>query len=247
MLILPSIDLLDGKCVRLYRGRYSESTVYAEDPVRVAAELEKAGARWIHLVDLDAARDSGKPNRSRISEIRAAVSASLEVGGGVRSRRDVEELLAIGVDRVVVGTVLVTQPEAAAAWAEEFGEVIVGAVDAVDGAVRIKGWEGEGQVRDVDLAASLAGLGIRGVIYTSIAQDGTLAGPDVQATNRVAAASGLPVILSGGIGSEADVEAVHRERHRGVVGLIVGRAYYEGRISLSRVLERHRSEEDDSW
>lgn len=246
MLIIPSIDLLDGRCVRLLKGSYAESTVYSEDPAEVAATFEKAGARWIHVVDLDAARGGGRNNRRCIAEIRKAVSCSVEVGGGIREDRDVEELLEAGIDRLIVGTVLVRDPERVGCWIDEYGGVFVGAVDALDGMVRIAGWEGEGAVRDTELAESSKQLGIRGIIYTSIRRDGTMSGPDLNATNLVAAASGLPVILSGGIGGERDIERVDAGRGGGVVGAIVGRAYYEGRVSLPMLFERYR-QADDRW
>ena len=247
MLIIPSIDLLDGKCVRLRRGRYADSTVYSSDPARVAEGFAAAGARWIHLVDLNAARGDGMNNRRRIGEIRKAVDCSLEVGGGIRSEGDVGELLSLGIQRLVLGTVLVKEPRLAASWVQTYGKVFIGAVDAAEGAVKIGGWEGDGAVRDSDLAASLAGLGIRGIIYTSIFRDGTLGGPDLDGTNRVAAASGLPVVLSGGIGAPEDVERVYRQSHAGVRGVIIGKAYYEKRVSLPDLFRKHLTDETYDW
>jgi phosphoribosylformimino-5-aminoimidazole carboxamide ribotide isomerase len=146
-----------------------------------------------------------------------------------------------------LGTVLVKEPHTAASWVQTYGRVFIGAVDAADGAVKIKGWEGDGAVRDTELAASLAGLGIRGIIFTSISRDGTLRGPDLEGTNRVAAASGLPVVLSGGIGTPADVETVYQERHGGVMGAIIGKAYYEKRVSLPELFRRYQIEEPCGW
>jgi phosphoribosylformimino-5-aminoimidazole carboxamide ribotide isomerase len=247
VLIIPSIDLLDGKCVRLHKGSYAESTVYSDDPARVAEGFAAAGARWIHLVDLNAARGDGKNNRRRIGEIRKAVDCSLETGGGIRSEGDVEELLSLDIQRLVLGTILVKEPHLAASWVQTYGRVFIGAVDAADGAVRIKGWEGDGAVRDTDLAASLEGIGIRGIIYTSISRDGTLQGPDLAGTNRVAAAAGLPVVLSGGIGAPEDVENVYQGRHRGVLGAVIGKAYYEKKVSLPDLFRRYQSEEPYGW
>ncbi len=144
MLIIPSIDMLDGKCVRLHKGSYKESTVYFDNPAEVAEGFEAMGAKWIHLVDLNAARGDGKTNRHRITEIRKSVSCSLEVGGGIRSEEDVEELISSGVNRLVLGTILVKEPSRASSWVQTYGDIFVGAVDAVNGAVRIKGWEGDG-------------------------------------------------------------------------------------------------------
>ena len=244
MLIVPAIDLLGGRCVRLLRGSYASARVYGEDPVAVARELERAGALWIHVVDLDAARGGGS-NREVLRRIRDAVSCRLETGGGIRSAEDVRELLAAGMDRLVVGTVLVRSPELVSSWSAEAGGRLVAGIDAQDGEVRVSGWEQSGATRDVDLAASLLPRGLRGIVYTSIARDGTLEGPDIARTNAVAAL-GLPVLLSGGIGSAEDVERVHETRHPKVVGLITGKALYEGRLDLASLISRYQAEADGS-
>jgi len=257
--ILPAIDLLSGHCVRLVRGRYDAVTRYGRDPVEVARGFEAAGARWIHVVDLDAARrggrdgvgpgDGGLPaaekrgtavrtNRAVIARIRRAVSCRLEVGGGIRSRDDVEELLGAGVDRLVLGTVVVREPELVAAWCARHGEALMAGIDADAGQVKVAGWEQDGAAVDLDLACRVRELGMAGIVYTAIARDGTLAGPDLERTNRVAAASTLPVVVSGGIGGPGDVERVVRERHPGICGVIVGKAIYEGRVDLAEIIRR---------
>jgi phosphoribosylformimino-5-aminoimidazole carboxamide ribotide isomerase len=285
MTVIPAIDLLGGACVRLTQGGYNSARRYAVDPVEVALGFARAGARWVHVVDLDAARGAGADargetrqggrhpggtNRAVIRRLREAMGRAggpggtegprgpgpgcrLEVGGGIRTERDLAELAEAGADRLVLGTVLVREPERVAAWAAarvsaarsggaaggSGGPELWAGIDARDGRVRVAGWEEEAGVEDLELARRARELGLGGVVYTSIARDGTLLGPDIERTNRVAEACGLPVILSGGIGSAEDVERVYRERAGGVVGLIVGKALYEGRVDLAQLVRRY--------
>ncbi len=244
MLIIPAIDLLDGKCVRLLRGRYSSSRVYHERPADMAKQLEQAGAAWLHVVDLDAAR--GEPdNRAAIEAIRRAVACRIEVGGGIRTASDVRRVTELGADRLILGTVLVSEPEAVAEWLERFGAARFAAgIDAERGRVKVKGWKKDTHRKDQDMALGLALAGLQRLIYTSIGRDGTLAGPDIERTNLVAKAAGLPTLLSGGIGSEQHVDTVARRRHPLVRGIITGKAIYEGKIDLARVISRFQSEVD---
>jgi len=275
MIVIPAIDLLGGACVRLHQGSYDSVRRYAEDPAVVARSFARAGARWVHVVDLDAARGAGAgarggtrqggrhpgaANRGAIRRIREALgraagpggreeSASLprlEVGGGVRTGQDLAELAEAGADRLILGTVLVRDPGQVAAWVAARKAAGAGAgpelwagIDARDGRVRVSGWAEEGGLEDLELARRARELGLTGIVYTSIARDGTLLGADIERTNRVAEACGLPVVLSGGIGSAADVERVHRERVEGVVGVIVGKALYEGRVELADLIRRY--------
>jgi phosphoribosylformimino-5-aminoimidazole carboxamide ribotide isomerase len=247
MLLIPAIDLLDGRCVRLLRGSFSQATRYDADPVETARSFADLGARWLHVVDLDAAEGRGKDNRDVIGRIRAAVSARLEVGGGVRTEQDAGRLLALGVDRIVLGTVLVRSPLLASEWIARLGSRFVGGIDARDGRVKIAGWSADAGVSDVEAAANLSGLGITGLIYTSIARDGTLGGPDVPRTNAAARAAGLPTILSGGIGSAADVETAAAEADPLVAGIILGKALYEGRVDLGALIRRFPQESRSRW
>ncbi len=256
MIILPAIDLLGGSCVRLSQGSYESARRYAGDPAEVARGFARAGACWVHVVDLDAARGGGETrrggrhpgtvaNRDALRRIRGVLGAArLEVGGGIRSAEDLAELREAGADRLILGTALVRSPEEVASWAAsraaaDAGPELWAGIDALEGRVRISGWGEEGGLEDLELARRARDLGLGGVVYTSIARDGMLSGPDIERTNRVAEACGLPVILSGGIGSEADVERVARQRVRGVVGLIVGKALYEGRVELAELIRRY--------
>ncbi len=243
MLIIPAIDIMNGQCVRLSEGRYADSQVYSSRPEEVARDFAAAGALCIHIVDLDAARGDGR-NRKVLGKIRRAVACKLEIGGGIREETDVEELLALGIERLVLGTVLARQPERTAQWVEKYGPVFVGGIDAREGMVRVSGWEESSGIQDLALAGQGAILGLSAIIYTNIARDGTLAGPDIRRTNRIAAVSGLPVILSGGIGSAEDVARVARDKHENVRGLIVGKAIYEGKVTLQALIAAYQRPED---
>ncbi|MFW5743757.1 MAG: 1-(5-phosphoribosyl)-5-[(5-phosphoribosylamino)methylideneamino]imidazole-4-carboxamide isomerase [Spirochaetota bacterium] len=235
MTIIPAIDILGGECVRLVRGDYGEPTVYEKDPVVMARKFADAGARRIHVVDLDAARGDSRTNRKKIRKIRRAVDATIQLGGGIRRDEDIEELLDLGIDRLVVGTAFARRPENVAGWVAHYGDVFLVGIDALEGAVRISGWEKETQYQDTDLAARAKEARVTGIVYTSIDRDGTMGGPDVDRTNAMADASGLPVILSGGIGSMDDLEKVRSSSRSNVVGVIVGKAIYEGTIDLNEV------------
>jgi phosphoribosylformimino-5-aminoimidazole carboxamide ribotide isomerase len=243
MLIIPAIDILNGQCVRLSEGRYDQASLYSHRPEEVAREFAAAGAACIHIVDLDAARGGGR-NRGVLARIRRAVPCPLEIGGGIREEADVEELLELGVQRLVLGTLLAGEPERAARWVDKYGPVFLGGIDAREGMVRVSGWEQSAGMPDLALAGQGAILGLAGIIYTNIARDGTLAGPDIERTNRIAAVSGLPTILSGGIGTEADVARVAREKHAGVCGLIIGKAIYEKSVDLASLIAAYQKPED---
>lgn len=240
MLILPAIDILNGRCVRLYKGDYGRSKTYFENPVEVACSFEAAGARWLHIVDLDAARGRGDNNREVIGGIRRAVSCSIEVGGGIRSSKDIKELINLGIDRLIVGTMLARNPELVSGWCAEYPGRLAAGIDALEGMVKVSGWESDSGVEDIDLAVKAAEMGMSAVIYTSIERDGTLQGPDIKRTNLIAEHSALPVILSGGISSPEDAATVYRERSQGVCGLITGKALYEGRIDLAQLIAQYR-------
>ena len=237
MIIIPAIDILGGECVRLVRGDYQEATVYEKDPVVMARKFADAGARRIHVVDLDAARGDSRANRKKIRKIRRAVDATIQLGGGIRRDEDIEELLDLGIDRLVVGTAFARRPENVAGWVAHYGDVFLVGIDALEGTVRISGWEKETQYQDTDLAARAKEARVTGIVYTSIDRDGTMGGPDVDRTNAMADASGLPVILSGGIGSMDDLEKVRSAARSNVVGVIVGKAIYEGTIDLAEVFK----------
>lgn len=237
MLLFPAIDLRGGRVVRLYQGDFDKETVYGADPVAVAESYAAAGARWIHVVDLDAARTGAPVNRPVIAAIAASVDIDVQASGGVRDQASAEALLACGVRRVVIGTAAVEHPELVARLAGDH-PVAVG-IDTRGREVAVRGWtEGSG-VDLFDLLARYAGTGIAAVIVTDISRDSTLAGPDLDGLAAVLAATDVPVIASGGVGRLADLEALAalgRADGRGLAGAIVGKALYEGNFTAEEAV-----------
>ena len=236
MIAIPAIDLINGRCVRLTEGVYDTEKAYSDDPAAMAAFFAEAGASRLHVVDLDAARGQGN-NREAIKAIREAFPGVMDVGGGVRSLDDARVLRDIGVNFLVVGTALVKRPEEVAAWAKELGPILIAGIDARDGEVKVAGWEAGSSLQATALAAQARGLGMVEIIYTDISRDGTLSGPNVAETVAVAEASGLPVIISGGVGSMEDLQDLAANKPPGVSGVIFGKALYEGKVDLGAAVK----------
>lgn len=235
--VIPAIDLIDGRCVRLRQGSYTDATVYGDDPAAVAQRFEDAGAERIHIVDLDAARSTGN-NRRTIGAIRRAVSCVLEVGGGVRDEEALDQVLQLGVEYAIVGTVLARDPDQVARWAaaDQCGARMLASIDARDGIVQVAGWQEGSGITARDLARRAAEIGLAAVEYTNIARDGMLTGPDIEGTRAIAEATSIPVILSGGIAATEDTEEILRHGGGMIAGFIVGRALYEGSFSLETAI-----------
>jgi phosphoribosylformimino-5-aminoimidazole carboxamide ribotide isomerase len=247
VLLVPAIDLREGRCVRLLRGSFSDSTVYSADPVETARGFEGDGARWVHVVDLDAAEGKGADNLRVIERVRRALSCRLQVGGGVRSVEQARALLSLGVDKLVLGTMVVRSPGEVRRWTELLGQRFAAGIDARDGRVRISGWTEDAAHADTEVAAGLGALGVKWLVYTNISRDGTLSGPDIARTNGAARASGLPTMLSGGIGSESDVDDVFRKKESLVMGAILGKVLYESRVNLGALLKRYPQSAGSGW
>ncbi len=229
MRVLPAIDLLGGKAVRLHQGRYDQVTVFDEDPPSVAQRF-RAHVEMMHVVDLEGAKAGAPVQKERVAAIVAAFGGSVQVGGGVRTREALEGYLALGAKRVVLGTAAVKDPELVRALANAYPGVVVIAVDAKDGFVATDGWTETSRVRAVDLVKALADAPIGAVLYTDVARDGTGVGPNVEATGALASASPFPVIASGGVGSLAHLRALAALPN--VESAVVGRALYDGSITL---------------
>ena len=236
MEIIPAIDLLDGACVRLHQGDYEQVTRFSDDPVSQALSWQRQGATRLHLVDLDGAK-SGKPvNDAAVRAITTALEIPVQLGGGVRSLVRAKELLACGLDRVILGTVAIEQPELVRELADLYpGRIVVG-IDAKAGRVATRGWIEQSNVLATDLARRLSSQNLAAIITTDIATDGTLAGPNLVALREMAQASRVPVIASGGIGCIADLLSLLPLESLGVCGVIVGRALYDGRVDLSEAI-----------
>jgi phosphoribosylformimino-5-aminoimidazole carboxamide ribotide isomerase len=244
MIIIPAIDLLNGSVVRLRQGDYGKAKHYAgESPAETARRFASYGVKRIHLVDLDAAKGESKNNRAGIRSIRKAVSCVLEAGGGIRGEDDVRELLDIGIDRLILGTILVKDPEKVRNWTDRYGKKFIAGIDARDGTVHIAGWREAGPLTDMDLARRTASLGVCSIIYTNIARDGMLQGPDIERTALVARESGIPVIISGGVSGEKDVLAAAGLGNAGIPGVIIGKAVYEGKVDLETLVRTFPQDE----
>jgi phosphoribosylformimino-5-aminoimidazole carboxamide ribotide isomerase len=231
--VIPAVDMRGGKAVRLAEGDFDRETRYFDDPVEAARHWVGMGARRLHLVDLDAARGGSPVHREAIETIARTVGVPVEIGGGVRSMEAVETYLTAGVQWVVVGTAAVEDRDfVLRASARHPGRIILG-IDARDGLVRTKAWREGGDLSAVDLARSYAGAGIAAVIYTDIARDGVGTGIDREGTRRMAREGGIPVIASGGVKDISDVKAAAELYTDGVIGVIVGRALYEGTVDLA--------------
>jgi phosphoribosylformimino-5-aminoimidazole carboxamide ribotide isomerase len=233
MELWPAIDLRGGRCVRLQQGDYGRETVFGDDPAAMARHWVEQGAQRLHLVDLDGARDGRPANLESVRAILAAVTVPCQVGGGVRDETTVQALLDCGVARVVIGTRALRDPEWLAAASRRFPQRLVLGIDARDGRVAVEGWLETSDLAAVDLAQRFAGLPLAAVVYTDIARDGMLGGPNVAALERMAAVSPAPLIASGGVSSLADIERLAQVP---VAGCIVGRALYEGTLSLPAAL-----------
>jgi phosphoribosylformimino-5-aminoimidazole carboxamide ribotide isomerase len=232
--VYPAIDLRGGRCVRLEKGDAARETVYGDDPVAVARSFAEAGAEWIHVVDLDAAFGDGS-NRALIRRIVASTPLRVQTGGGLRSEGDLAEVLEAGAARAVIGTAAIESPELVRAAVERWGaERIAVGLDARGRRPAARGWTEESGADLFELGARMVEMGVRTLIHTDIERDGMLAGPNVELSAELAEASGAEVIVSGGVGGAADVEAARAGR--GIAGIIVGKAIYEGRIDLARAI-----------
>ena len=234
MLIIPAIDLKDGECVRLRQGRMEDSTVFSRDPVEVAGRWVEAGARRLHLVDLNGAFEGKPVNDGIIRAIaRAYPDLPIQIGGGIRSREVVEAYLDAGVQWVIIGTQAVREPDFVTAMCHAHpGHIIVG-LDARDGMVATEGWAETSSVEATTLAQRFANDGVDAIVYTDIARDGMMEGVNVDATRRLAESTSIPVIASGGVSSMVDVRALAQVANSGITGAITGRAIYEGTLDLA--------------
>jgi phosphoribosylformimino-5-aminoimidazole carboxamide ribotide isomerase len=236
MIIFPAIDMRNGKCVRLLQGRAEHETIYFEDPVAVAEQWQSEGAEWLHLVDLDGAMSSGTDNRGFAKKIFRTLRIPVQFGGGVRSMSDLQELLEAGASRVILGTAAVEDVDFLSKALARFSDRIVVGLDARDGLVATKGWKQVEQLEVLEFAASLSRKGLRRIVYTDISRDGTLTGPNFEATRRVAEKSALKVIASGGISSLEELRRLKLLEVCGVEGVIIGKALYEKKFSLKEAL-----------
>ena len=234
MEVIPSIDLRGGRCVRLYRGDFDRETVYSEDPLAVARGWEEQGAIRLHLVDLDGAAQGHPANRDKISEILQLLSIPVQVGGDIRTIETADGLISLGADRVVIGTAAIEDPDLVMDITSRYGsDKIVVAVDARDGKVSTRGWTKNTSIGVLDLAKSMATLGVARLLYTDISRDGTMTQPNYDANADLVAKSGMAVQASGGI---ASLDHIRRLRETSVEGVILGSSLYTGSVKLGEAI-----------
>lgn len=233
MRLYPAIDIIGGQCVRLTQGDYTQKTTFSEDPLAVALRWQEEGGEFLHLVDLDGAKEGTMPNLETVCKIAESLSIPVEIGGGIRDMRAVRAYLERGVRRVILGTAAIEHPdfvkEAVAAW----GDRIVVGIDAKDGMVAVKGWQEVSSVSALQLAKEMERIGVSTLIYTDIATDGMLQGPNLSAMREMADAVSMDVVASGGV---ASVDDIRRLKTTGVEGVIVGKALYIGAVNLQEAV-----------
>ena len=234
MFIFPAIDLYEGKAVRLYKGDYNQMTVYSDKPLEVARDFEKSGAKHLHIVDLEGARDGTTPNLDTVRALKQNTSLFCEIGGGIRNMDIVDRYIAAGVDRVILGTAAVTNPEFAAEAAKKYGEKIAVGVDIKDGFVAVKGWTEKSEETAIEFCKKMQSIGITTLICTDISKDGAMQGTNVELYKTLSKELNMQIIASGGVSSLDDVKSL---RKLDIYGAIIGKAYYTGAVSISDAVE----------
>jgi phosphoribosylformimino-5-aminoimidazole carboxamide ribotide isomerase len=235
--LYPAIDMRGGNCVRLLQGDYDKETIYGDSPFDMARAFAADGADWIHMVDLDGAKDGKRVNDRFVIEAAKELNVNVQIGGGIRSEGDILHYLENGITRVIIGSIAVSNPEFAIEMIQKYGKQIVVGIDAKNGYVATHGWLNTSEVKAVELSKRFADAGAETFIFTDIATDGTLSGPNIAAVCEMAEVTGKTVIASGGVSSLADLRALNAE---GVRGAIVGKALYENRFTLKEALDEVR-------
>lgn len=240
MRLYPAIDIKNGKCVRLLQGQFDKETIYSERPMEVAKKWQQAGASFIHVVDLDGALDGIWTNKEAIGSIVNAVNIPVQTGGGIRKIEDIEERLNVGLNRVIIGTLAIKQPEIVKEAVERFGadKIVVG-IDAKDGMVAVHGWEEVSKVSALDLCLQMKEYGVNTIVYTDIAKDGMMSGPNLEQTKELVEKTGMDIIASGGVSNIDDlknVESINAE------GAIIGKALYTEAIDLVEAVKLFEKE-----
>jgi len=241
VIILPAIDLKAGRCVRLEQGLMNKDTVYNDNPAAQALLWQEQGGEFLHIVDLDGAFAGVPKNKAAIQAIVEAISIPSELGGGIRDLATIEAYLALGVSRVILGTVAKENPALVADACKKFpGQIVVG-IDAKDGLVAVRGWADVTEKRASEMAKEMEGFGVTAIIYTDIARDGMMQGPNIEATKNLAASINIPVIASGGLSTLDDIRRLMAIESSGVTGVIAGKAIYSGAIDLRAAVELARA------
>ncbi|MCQ2914803.1 MAG: 1-(5-phosphoribosyl)-5-[(5-phosphoribosylamino)methylideneamino]imidazole-4-carboxamide isomerase [Alphaproteobacteria bacterium] len=235
--LLPAIDLKDGCCVRLKQGIMEDSDTFNDNPCNQAKFFEQEGAKWIHIVDLNGAFAGNPINIDAVKSIRHNVNTKIELGGGIRSLENIENWLNIGVDRIILGTIALKNPDFVKMACDKFPNKIAVGIDCKDGYVAVEGWAETSTVKDVELAKKFENCGVSAIIYTDISRDGVLRGANIEATENLAKSITTPVIISGGISSLSDIALCAKTNVQNITGIITGRALYEHKFTIPEALE----------
>lgn len=240
MIIIPAIDLKEGKCVRLMQGHMDKVTVFSNDPAEIAIRWEDRGAELIHIVDLDGSIAGSPKNREVIEKIVKSINIPIQLGGGIRDLATINQYISIGVSRVIMGTIAIEAPDLIKQACQLYPERILVGIDAKDGRVAIRGWTEVIEKRAVDAAKEIEGLGIAAFIFTDIKRDGMQTGPNIENTKKLAQSVTVPVIASGGVNTISDIEDLMKIEEYGVSGIIVGRAIYTNSLRLEDAIRLTR-------
>jgi phosphoribosylformimino-5-aminoimidazole carboxamide ribotide isomerase len=235
VIIIPAIDLKDGKCVRLLQGKKEEVTVYSDDPASMAEHWVDRGARMLHVVDLDGAFSGEQRNIEKIQDIRKRIHIPMQLGGGIRDMERISRLVEMGVDRIIIGTSAANNPEIIQEAAQKFPGQVLAGIDAKDGMVAVKGWVEVTEWGALDFAEKMEELGASGIIYTDISRDGMLTGPNVEAMSKMVETVRIPVIASGGVSNLDDIRSLMQIKD--LWGVITGKALYSGSLDLRQAIE----------
>lgn len=231
MIIFPAIDLKDGACVRLQKGDMDKATVFSKDPAAQGMTFQQQGFEWIHIVDLNGAFEGKPVNIEAVKSILASVSIPLQLGGGIRDLKTISQWLEAGVSRVILGTIALRDPELVKEACKLYPSKIAVGIDGRNGKVAVEGWAETSEIGVIELAKKFEDAGVSAIIYTDIERDGILQGPDIEGTKLLAESINTPVIASGGVASAEDIQKLKTIESAGVMGVIVGRAFYDGRIT----------------
>ncbi len=234
MLIFPAVDLYKGKAVRLFKGDYDKMTVYSESPWEVALDFKNQGAQWIHIVDLEGAKDGTTPNFDTVCKIKQVSGLRVEIGGGIRSIEAIDRYIAAGADRIILGTAAVKNSELLTAAIKEYGDKIAVGVDIKDGFIAINGWMEKSEYEAFEFCNKLQKMGIKTIICTDISKDGVMQGTNIKLYEKLSQELNLQIIASGGVSTLDDIKML---RNLNIYGAIIGKAYYIGAISLSDAIE----------
>ena len=237
MMIIPAIDIKGGRCVRLRQGRMDQETVYFEDPVEIAKIWEKRGAERLHIIDLDGAFEGYPAHIRLVEKIRDSIGIPIQLGGGIRDLNIIRDYISMGIDQIIIGTIAYREPEILKSATQEFPERIILAIDAKDGKVAIEGWKTFTDIEARDIVRNFLNLPLYSIIYTDIRRDGMEKGPNLDGIKRFVSSTSIPVIASGGITTMEDIEEILQMEYMGIIGMIIGRALYSGRLRFEDILK----------